>query len=109
MTEVGHVAQIQKNVIHPKNKNVMASAGFDGSVRKWNLQNMQMECMFEHRSNSAQQQLIIQSLAWCVMDPPRDQARDAYDNLIAIGTSDGKVCLLDIARNKIVNTIQLPS
>ena len=37
MTEVGHVAQIQKNVIHPKNKNVMASAGFDGSVRKWNL------------------------------------------------------------------------
>ena len=37
MTEVGHVAQIQKNVIHPKNKNVMASAGFDGLVRKWNL------------------------------------------------------------------------
>lgn len=49
ITEVGHVAQIQKTLIHPKNPNVMASAGFDGSVRKWNLQNMQMESIFEHK------------------------------------------------------------
>ena len=42
----------------------MASAGFDGSVRKWNLQNMQMENMYEHKNNQ-KDRLIIQSLAWC--------------------------------------------
>ena len=53
------------------NHNVMASAGFDGSVRKWNLKNMQMENMYEHKNNQ-QKRLIIQCLAWCIVEPPRD-------------------------------------
>ena len=48
-TDVGHVAQIQRTEIHPKNPNVMASAGFDGTVRRWNLKNMLMEGMYEHK------------------------------------------------------------
>jgi len=37
----------------------MASAGFDGSVRKWNLKNMQMENMYEHKAGNNQRRLII--------------------------------------------------
>ena len=48
-TDVGHQHQIQRTVIHPRNCDDMVSAGFDGTVRKWNLKNMQMDLMFEDR------------------------------------------------------------
>ena len=41
------------------------------------------------------------------MFPPRDQPSNSYDNLIVIGTSDGNVKLVDLARNKILNNIQM--
>jgi len=43
------------------------------------------------------------------MEPPRDQPKDAYDSLLVMGTSDGKVHLLDLTRNKIISTINLIS
>ena len=42
-SEVAHTDQIQRTLIHPRDKNLMASVGFDGSLRQWNLRNMQME------------------------------------------------------------------
>jgi len=52
VTDVGHSKQINQNVINMSNPNVMASAGFDGSIRKWNLKNMLMESMYEHRTGN---------------------------------------------------------
>ena len=43
------------------------------------------------------------------MLPPRDQPKNSFDNLIVIGTADGKVHLVDLARNKILNTIAMSS
>lgn len=67
-TDVGHSRQIQRAQINPNDCNVMASAGFDGSVRKWNLKNMQMELSFEDRKAKLSDKLIW-SLAWCKMIP----------------------------------------
>ena len=50
-TDVGHSHQIQRALIHPNDCDVMASTGFDGTVRKWNLKNMQMELSFEDRKS----------------------------------------------------------
>mmetsp|Transcript_7424 Transcript_7424/g.10536 ORF Transcript_7424/g.10536 Transcript_7424/m.10536 type:complete len:80 (+) Transcript_7424:797-1036(+) len=79
----------------------MASAGFDGTIRKWNLKNMQMEHLFEDRKAQGLD-TIIQSLTWCKSVPPRGQSKDAYDNLVVIGTSAGIVKLIDLARNKVL-------
>ena len=49
-TEVGHTHQIQKCLIHPNDKDFMASTGFDGTLRLWNLRNMELEKMFEDRN-----------------------------------------------------------
>ena len=76
-TEIGHIHQIQRALIHPSNSDVMASVGFDGSLRKWNLKNMSMEHLFEDR-NASGADSIIQSVAWCTMSPPKGLPKDAY-------------------------------
>ena len=73
----------------------MVSAGFDGTIRKWNLKNMEMEHMFEDRKAQGRD-CVIQSLAWCKVKPPRGQAPDAFANLLVAGTSAGAVKLVDL-------------
>lgn len=36
----------------------MISAGFDGTIRKWNLKNMQMDSMFEDRKAQGRDSVI---------------------------------------------------
>lgn len=48
----------------------MASTGFDGTLRQWNLKNMQMEKLFEDRNANGYDK-IIQCLAWCTMPAPK--------------------------------------
>ena len=36
----------------------MASAGFDGTLRKWDLKTMQMESMFEDRGKEGKETII---------------------------------------------------
>ena len=84
----------------------MVSTGFDGTIRKWNLKNMQMESMMEDK-NAVKRDKIIQSLVWCSMEPQRGQPADMYDNLLVIGTSSGNVKLLDLGRNRVLSTISL--
>ena len=57
-TEVGHTHQIQRTLVHPNNADIMASAGFDGTLRKWDLKNMQMESMFEDRGKEGRETII---------------------------------------------------
>ena len=84
----------------------MASTGFDGTVRKWNLKNMQMELSFEDRKAQGRDS-VIQSLAWCRMLPPRGQNKDAYNNLVVVGTSAGNVKLIDLVRNKVLQCLNV--
>ena len=100
-TEIGHTHQIQRAKIHPNNSDLMLTTGFDGTIRKWNLKNMQMESLFEDRNATGRDQ-VIYAAAWCKMTPPKGQPADAYSNLAVVGTSVGKIKLLDLARNKIV-------
>ena len=80
----------------------MVTTGFDGTVRKWDLKNMQMDSLFEDR-NATGKDVIIQAITWCKIQPPKGQPADAYSNLVVIGTADGKVKLIDLARNKILS------
>ena len=57
-TEVGHTHQIQRTLVHPNNTDLMASAGFDGTLRKWDLKTMQMESMFEDRGKEGKETII---------------------------------------------------
>ena len=105
-SDVGHSRQIQRAQIHPNDCNVMASAGFDGSVRKWNLKNMQMELSFEDRKAKLSDKLIW-SLAWCKMIPPQGQNNESYLNLVVIGTAAGNVKLVDLGRNKVLQAVKV--
>ena len=57
-TDVGHTHQIQKALMHPRHPNVMASVGFDGTLRKWNLKAMEMELMFQDRNAQGRDTVI---------------------------------------------------
>ena len=85
----------------------MASVGFDGSLRKWNLKNVQMEYLFEDR-NATGADTIIQSVAWCTVTPPKGKPRDAYSHLVVVGTSAGRVKLIDLNRNKVISQFSVP-
>ena len=41
------------------------------------------------------------------MKPPKGMPADAYQNLVVIGTSAGKVKLVDLGKNKVLNQFQL--
>ena len=81
----------------------MASVGYDGSLRQWNLKNMQMETHFEDR-NAQKEDSIIQCIAWCTIPITKDEN---YSNLIAMGTQGGLVKLVDLVRNRVVSTLNL--
>ena len=103
-TEVGHTHQIQRTLVHPNNADLMASGGFDGTLRKWDLKNMQMESMFEDRGKEGKE-TVIQAIAWCKMIPPKGKPADSYEHLIIIGTSAGTLKLIDLNRNRVLKSI----
>lgn len=61
-----------------------------------------MESLFEDR-NATGKEVIIQAITWCKIQPSKGQPADAYSNLVVIGTADGKIKLIDIARNRILS------
>jgi len=86
----------------------MVSTGFDGTIRKWNLKNFQMEAIFEERNTQGRDK-IYQHLAWCLVLPPKGQPIDAFANIVAACTSAGTLKLVDLAKNKILQTLQVVS
>lgn len=49
ISEVGHTHQIQRAKINSQKSSLMATVGFDGTVRKWNTRTMKLESLFEDR------------------------------------------------------------
>lgn len=103
VTDIGHTHQIQRAKINDSKCDLMATTGFDGTVRKWNLRNMKLESIFQEKSVSRADQ-VVQCIAWCKVKPTaKGVPADAYQNLAVIGTSGGKVKLIDLAKNKVMN------
>lgn len=47
---------------------MMASAGFDGTIRQWNLKNLTMEHIVEDR-NAKGRDKVLQGVVWCKVVP----------------------------------------
>ena len=104
-TDVAHTNQVQACKIHPNNVNKMASVGFDGYLRVWDLKTLQLECMIEDRFAKGPEK-VLQSLAWCP-HLPKVNEKDQMTTLCAVATSAGTVKLIDTARNKVIQTIEI--
>ena len=86
----------------------MASVGFDGTIRSWNLKNMQMEHLMEDR-NAKGRDKILQGIVWCKVLPGKGVSPDAFSNLVVVATSAGKVKLIDLSKSKVIDTIDVGS
>ena len=102
-SDVAHTHQIQKTLVHPEDKYIISSVGYDGSLRLWNLRNMELESQFEDRK-ATEMDSVIQTIAWCKI--PKRKNKD-YSNLLAMGTRGGLVKLVDLHRNRVVSVFNI--
>jgi WD40 repeat protein len=105
LTEVGHTRQIQKCKVHPNNPMKMASCGFDGYLRIWDLGSLELDAMIEDRTAKGLDK-VLQSIAWCPIKPKPGQ-KDTFSSLCAVATSEAKVKLFDTSRNKVIQSVDV--
>ena len=81
----------------------MASCGFDGFVRIWNLKTMEMDAMMEDRASKGRER-VHQSIAWY---PNSQGTKDNLSSLLAVATSTGSIKLFDTAKNRVIQALQI--
>jgi WD40 repeat protein len=63
-TAVAHTSQVQKARININNGSRMATCGFDGSVRIWDMNTMEVVNIIEDKASKKEKDNQINSLAW---------------------------------------------
>lgn len=48
--DTAHCNQVQKCKVHPENGDVMATVGFDGFLKVWDLKTMKLQMQFEDKT-----------------------------------------------------------
>ncbi len=84
---------------------MMASAGFDGTIRQWNLKNLTMEHIVEDRNANGRDK-VLQGVVWCKVVPQKGMSADSFANLVVVGTSAGIIKLIDLSKSKVIDTIK---
>ncbi|CAG9315711.1 unnamed protein product [Blepharisma stoltei] len=104
-TESGHAETVFDIKINPQNKNLLATASYDGSVKIWDLRTMKnIETLYSDALEPGQYKIQAKSVLYGVAWGP--------DTLIAACSAKGDVYLFDYSKPKLLHrfrpTIEAP-
>ena len=74
----------------------MASIGYDGSIRVWNVETMQMVNVIEDKASKVDKDQKINALAW------QREVSAPNEEILCIGTAAGILKMIDVKKNKIL-------
>lgn len=95
-TESGHAETVFDIQINPENKNLLATASYDGSIKTWDLRTMKnIETLWSDALEPGQYRVLPKSVLYSLAWGP--------ENLITTASSKGDVLLFDYCKSKLLH------